>query len=76
MLGVNKNTDEVELSAYVITPSIKFNNSIKQLDGSIQKTTFIDIPFLFSLTCSTNLFIINIAFIFGIGIKLKLKEKK
>ena len=76
MLAVNKNTDEVEFSAYLITPSFKINSSIKQLDGSIQKNTFLNIPCIFNLTYSKNLFIVNICLVFGIGFKLKIKEKK
>ena len=70
---MSKNTQEIEFEAGVLYPTFGVNTEVQTLDG-IEKTTFLNVPCLFSLTVQKNLFIIKISLVIGLSIKLKLLE--
>jgi hypothetical protein len=72
-LKVSKKTDEIDFEAYIILPTFEWNREYRAIDGS-QKRTFFGIPCFFSLTNQENLFILELSFIIGLGIKLKTLE--
>ena len=72
-MKVSKNTQEIEFEAKVLYPTFGINTEVQTFDG-VEKTTFLNIPIIFSLTIQKNLFIIKISLVIGLSIKLKLLE--
>lgn len=72
-MKVSKKTNEIEFEAGVLYPTFGVNTEVQTLDG-VEKTSFLNIPCLFSLTVQKNLFIIKISLVIGLSIKLKLLE--
>ena len=72
-MKVSKNTQEIEFEAKVLYPTFGINTEVQTFDG-VEKTTFLSVPCIFSLTVQKNLFIIKISLVIGLSIKLKLLE--
>lgn len=73
-MKVQKKTEDYDFEAYLLLPTISINRPIVTLDGREQKRTFLGFNCFFSLTTKHEYFIIEIALIIGIGIKLRLRE--
>lgn len=74
-MKVSKKNEEIEFEAYAIFPTFGINKKVRSLKGE-QKVTFFSIPFIFNLTTQKNLFIVEICLVIGLGIKLRVLEKK
>ncbi len=70
---MNKKTDEIEFEAEFIHPIFGFKRTVRTFNGE-QKSTFFQIPINFMLTHQENYFSVEITFIIGLKISLRILE--
>lgn len=73
-MKITKITDEMEINVHVVLPTIKFNHSIKKVDGSLQKVNIFSLPINFMLTNDEKYLKLEVCLIIGLCLTIKLKE--
>lgn len=75
-MKIIKKTDEIYFIAELVTPRFAWNKSTQTLHKTVEKAIVLDIPIKFVLTHQENYFRLQISFIIGLKISLKILENK
>lgn len=71
---MSKSSQEYSVEFYLILPTITWKRKTLTYRNTTESTTKLEIPIKFMLTNNKSYFILELAFIFGLGLRLIDKE--